>query len=264
MVQIVAESEERLRAAMQTALGTAVEQLRAELRQGTGSVPPPSTAVPPMVLRPGTGTAPPLLIAAPPLIPPLPPLPPPTAHSQLQSPAAAPSDVEQRTPTTSFTRRQLPPESVLPVWALVESDSHIQRMLRDVRKQLRECTEPPTAPPPPPATSDVHSHGVLYVWLSHGTGLKATDKNGLSDPYVRLYLGGATVRSQVIYKTLDPCWDESFQFIGTLGALLAEPLRLVVSPLAIRTEWPTALRCSEPPFGCCLSTCLFRSTTMTG
>ena len=59
----------------------------------------------------------------------------------------------------------------------------------------------------------MHSHGVLWVWLSHGTGLRATDANGLSDPYVRLHLGGATVRTQVIYKTLDPCWDESFQFI---------------------------------------------------
>lgn len=37
-------------------------------------------------------------------------------------------------------------------------------------------------------------------------------KNGLSDPYVKIKIGGHRFTTQVVYKTLDPVWDASFEF----------------------------------------------------
>ena len=70
--------------------------------------------------------------------------------------------------------------------------------------------------------------GVLHVHLSHAVGLKAMDRNGFSDPYVKLSLKGQQHKSKTIKKTLDPKWDEGFEFKGELRELISDPLQLHV------------------------------------
>ena len=70
--------------------------------------------------------------------------------------------------------------------------------------------------------------GTLRVHLQQGTGLKAADRNGFSDPYVKLSLAGQQHKSKTIKKTLNPKWDEYFEFKGVLRDLLAESLQLHV------------------------------------
>ena len=105
---------------------------------------------------------------------------------------------------------------------------------------------------------------MLHITLQRAAGLAVADSNGKSDPYVKLQLGTqkhkskarpppstmapwphlthARVRhacvsrlltgyahtppSQVIYKTLDPQWDETFLFKGVLFELTAQPLKV--------------------------------------
>ena len=64
--------------------------------------------------------------------------------------------------------------------------------------------------------------------LDRAAGLKAMDSNGKSDPYVKLSLCGKQHKSKVVSKTLNPRWDESFIFEGTLRELTAEPMQMKV------------------------------------
>ena len=52
------------------------------------------------------------------------------------------------------------------------------------------------------------------------TGIKSADLNGKSDPYVRLTLAGQQAKSKTIMKSLDPQWDETFEFVGVRGELV--------------------------------------------
>ena len=79
--------------------------------------------------------------------------------------------------------------------------------------------------------------GILRVRLRHAAGLPAGDSNGLSDPYVVVETGKEgrqaeykpmTMQSQTISKTLDPTWDETLEFMGTLSDFAASGLRLKV------------------------------------
>ncbi|XP_043206417.1 multiple C2 and transmembrane domain-containing protein-like isoform X5 [Amphibalanus amphitrite] len=57
-----------------------------------------------------------------------------------------------------------------------------------------------------------HEFFVLDVYLKHGRNLPAMDNSGTSDPYVKFKLGGKVVcKSKIVYKTLNPLWDEWFQ-----------------------------------------------------
>ena len=56
-------------------------------------------------------------------------------------------------------------------------------------------------------------NGTLRVRLARGVGLLAADKGGTSDPYVVLQLGKTKHKSKVIKKTLDPEWNETFDFV---------------------------------------------------
>jgi Ca2+-dependent lipid-binding protein len=73
---------------------------------------------------------------------------------------------------------------------------------------------PPDLPPPEraaPAPIDrnrMMSSGMLKVLLHRGSGLKAADPNGKSDPYVIVRCGGMERKSKVLKKTLDPVWNE--------------------------------------------------------
>lgn len=51
---------------------------------------------------------------------------------------------------------------------------------------------------------------VVNIILIEGRGLSAKDENGLSDPYVRFKLGNEKYKSKVIFKTLNPVWNEQF------------------------------------------------------
>ena len=68
--------------------------------------------------------------------------------------------------------------------------------------------------------------GVLRVRLSHAIGLKSADSNGFSDPYVKLSLNREKRTSKIVYKTLNPRWDEDFQFRGSFSQLMNDTLQV--------------------------------------
>ena len=54
--------------------------------------------------------------------------------------------------------------------------------------------------------------GVVSVCVHRATNLRAADRNGLSDPYVRVRVGEMVERSEVVPKTLNPTFDWTFTF----------------------------------------------------
>jgi len=103
----------------------------------------------------------------------------------------------------------------------------------------KEAAAPKAPPPglPPSATTaasapaevDMQAPGVLRVKVISATGLLAGDASGFSDPYAKLHLGGVVHKTHVKKKTLDPEWDEQFDFHGTLADLVAAPLEVVLN-----------------------------------
>ena len=71
---------------------------------------------------------------------------------------------------------------------------------------------------------DAATKGRLEVHVISARDLMAKDRGGTSDPYVLLELGKEKHRTKTIKKTLNPSWDETFDFPGTLGELVAKPL----------------------------------------
>jgi Ca2+-dependent lipid-binding protein len=69
--------------------------------------------------------------------------------------------------------------------------------------ELVICWEPD---PDPPGMFPVISErsGVVCVHVSHAKGLRGADASGLSDPYVKLALGGMVEQTKVDQTTLDP------------------------------------------------------------
>ncbi|XP_056605464.1 multiple C2 and transmembrane domain-containing protein 2 isoform X2 [Triplophysa dalaica] len=54
---------------------------------------------------------------------------------------------------------------------------------------------------------------LLTICLKEGRGLVIRDRCGTSDPYVKFKLDGKTLyKSKVVYKNLNPVWNESFSF----------------------------------------------------
>ena len=68
----------------------------------------------------------------------------------------------------------------------------------------------------------------LRVHLHGATGLRAADKNGLSDPYVKLSAAGQSVQSKILSRTLDPIWDQELELMGPGAAFRKEGLSLEV------------------------------------
>lgn len=95
--------------------------------------------------------------------------------------------------------------------------------------------EPSGLPPPsvlavpPPTRKKKSTAGVIRVHLKSAERLRAADKNGLSDPYVKLHLGGMSERSAVVKKTLNPKfdWDFAFRF-SHLDTVAAQKLSVEV------------------------------------
>ena len=87
-----------------------------------------------------------------------------------------------------------------------------------------------TTPPPDPALAVL---GTLHVRLKGANGLRGADLNGLSDPYAVLTLHGVKHKSKTISKSLNPRWDETFCFEGSLGELTDQPMQLEVCSAAV-------------------------------
>ena len=54
------------------------------------------------------------------------------------------------------------------------------------------------------------------------------DSDGGSDPYARLALLGQSHKSRTLKRTLNPLWEQTFEFSCVRGALRTETLRLAV------------------------------------
>ncbi len=63
----------------------------------------------------------------------------------------------------------------------------------------------------------------VRVRLIRGNGLRAADRDGTSDPFVRLTLGPAHKQSKTVPNTLSPVWEETFAFEGVVLDSTAEP-----------------------------------------
>ena len=61
--------------------------------------------------------------------------------------------------------------------------------------------------------------GAVLIHLKGAKGLPAADSNGLSDPYAVLKLGKESKKSMIQYDTLNPMWNEKFEFVK-VGPLL--------------------------------------------
>ena len=81
---------------------------------------------------------------------------------------------------------------------------------------------------------NTEAKGELRVTVKGASGLKAADRSGFSDPYCKVMLGeskeieATAQKTKTMKKTLEPTWDETFRFPGTLKALANEQLLLKV------------------------------------
>lgn len=70
--------------------------------------------------------------------------------------------------------------------------------------------------------------GTCYVHITQGQGVKVTGrKDGVGDTYVTITFGGTTRKSKVAKRTINPKWDETFEFGNVLESSLGA-LPLVV------------------------------------
>ncbi|KAJ1282797.1 hypothetical protein BS78_03G079300 [Paspalum vaginatum] len=73
------------------------------------------------------------------------------------------------------------------------------------------------------SSSSKAGSGWIELVIIEGRDLVAADLRGTSDPYVRVQYGNKKKRTKVIYKTLSPQWNQTFEFPET-----GEPLILHV------------------------------------
>ena len=73
------------------------------------------------------------------------------------------------------------------------------------------------------------ARGILTVHVSHACGVRAADKNGLSDPYVAVKVAGKRPRrTRTITETLNPVWEQDLKFEGSIQSLISKPVELHV------------------------------------
>lgn len=83
------------------------------------------------------------------------------------------------------------------------------------------------------AEARLDRRGMLRVHVQRAAGLKAADRNGKSDPYVKVRVAGQARRqTRVIKATLEPVWDRPSDVLhfgpATLRDLVTEPVLLKV------------------------------------
>ena len=54
--------------------------------------------------------------------------------------------------------------------------------------------------------------GAVLIKLYEAHDLPAQDPNGLADVYVKFHMAGQTRKSSIKEDTLDPVWNEKFEF----------------------------------------------------
>eukprot|EP01125_Pyxidicula_operculata_P012223 TRINITY_DN4003_c0_g1_i1.p1 TRINITY_DN4003_c0_g1~~TRINITY_DN4003_c0_g1_i1.p1 ORF type:complete len:543 (+),score=153.70 TRINITY_DN4003_c0_g1_i1:56-1684(+) len=69
-----------------------------------------------------------------------------------------------------------------------------------------------TSPKPSEKNISSSSTKSLKVTVHSGKGLASKDSNGLSDPYIVVQINNSKKKTKIIFKTLEPDWNESFQF----------------------------------------------------
>ena len=91
------------------------------------------------------------------------------------------------------------------------------------------------------AASACLEHGSLFVHLLGAQKLKASGRNpnGKSDPYAILLLAGQRAKSKTVKASLNPLWDETFEFVGVRGELLTQSLQLRILDWDERTDGRT-------------------------
>ncbi|KAG0237966.1 hypothetical protein BGW42_008066 [Actinomortierella wolfii] len=52
----------------------------------------------------------------------------------------------------------------------------------------------------------------MCIHIARAENLASRDRNGFSDPFVKVTIGGKRFTTHVIYKTLNPVWDATFEF----------------------------------------------------
>ena len=67
-----------------------------------------------------------------------------------------------------------------------------------------------------------HLNGLLYVELVKGESLVSKDVNGLSDPYFKIKLRNQKWTSRVIYKTLNPVYNDQLELIVSPSDLFTD------------------------------------------
>ena len=70
--------------------------------------------------------------------------------------------------------------------------------------------------------------GLLRIKLQRAADLKAADRNGKSDPYVKVRAGGQEKKTNIRYATLEPVWNQSIDLYGALPDFLASGLTLTL------------------------------------
>jgi Ca2+-dependent lipid-binding protein len=60
-------------------------------------------------------------------------------------------------------------------------------------------------------TNVVGQNFVLCLKIICGNDLEAMDISGTSDPYVKIKSGSSSHKTRIIYKNLNPEWDEEFE-----------------------------------------------------
>ena len=85
------------------------------------------------------------------------------------------------------------------------------------------------AQPGPAAQERLHGQGVLHVLVRRASGLKGADRGGTSsDPYVVVKIGAQEQRTRTIMRSLNPVWEQTLEFRGSLADLLAQSMSLTV------------------------------------
>ena len=105
-------------------------------------------------------------------------------------------------------------------WYAIQDDSERHRITGEVELKV----ELERKPPPSAMRS-----WIVVAAVKEARGLTAKDSGGTSDPYALLVLGKQKHMTKVVYKELNPRWDESFQLVvNTAGLRPSHPLLLSV------------------------------------
>ena len=88
-----------------------------------------------------------------------------------------------------------------------------RRGSKQLRDEEPDGLSPPLGVPPSALPSWTYQGvGVLRVELIRASGLRRADTFGLSDPYCKLQMGDQEFKSKTIKRTLDPVWNERYDF----------------------------------------------------